>query len=565
MIKDSRTTMSGISKNYEQALSSKIVQKTDNTELISLQNTKNNNETEIIKQNEIRSHSTNISEDNSNNNSNCKDFDNDNNDNKIQQYDKYWRKLDDKKILSFAKEHGIIAANASTNNASFLNKQLFQNCYIKNKTYSQKVDRFIYLQNNIIRGNWSTEEDSKILILVNELGFQWSIISKYMLNRTAKQIRSRFLNVLHPKLNKTRFSKDEDDKILKFYIENGPKWTELSLLLTGRTGENIKRRFHSCLKTKRLKDFKDQYNSNNRNNKLFDVDYNNIIISECDTKVIEDITTQKDNNNMHFYTNKYTDWKDSKHENNNKSKFIVFKPLVKYKRTIRLSNNTRTKSDNNNNYKNNFSKSSVTTATIIKQINYDKITKDKISIVKKRDNLTYEGVVKEVKENEIFSDNNFLEFMENKEGFDIIDKYNNTISNETYNDLSLNESGIPIEKYSLIEKYKYAGYNKTSNISNLNTNNTETGVNPQLSNIKIVSNNNSYNSLNRNNGGNEVNESINAYSFNWSFNNQLNFFLNSLRLQQLNMLQRIRSTLNLKYLSLVVELINMKNNINNLN
>ena len=73
-------------------------------------------------------------------------------------------------------------------------------------------------------------------------------IAKQFKGRTSKQIRERYLNHLNSQINKTPYHKTEDEFVLKYYSENGPKWKKLSLLLKGRTPTSLKNRFNTKLK-----------------------------------------------------------------------------------------------------------------------------------------------------------------------------------------------------------------------------------------------------------------------------------------------------------------------------
>ena len=65
--------------------------------------------------------------------------------------------------------------------------------------------------------------------------------------RTGKQIRDRYLNILDDRLNKNKFTKDEDDKIIELYEKFGNSWSKIAKYLIGRTGDMVKNRFYSTL------------------------------------------------------------------------------------------------------------------------------------------------------------------------------------------------------------------------------------------------------------------------------------------------------------------------------
>jgi hypothetical protein len=110
--------------------------------------------------------------------------------------------------------------------------------------------RYKRIRPGIIKGTWTAEEDNNLLNLLKTFGKNWSLISKYMPSRSGKQIRDRFLNTLDPGINRNKFTKEEDMRIVEFYLKNGPAWSRISNNFNGRTGDMIKNRFYSSLKRK---------------------------------------------------------------------------------------------------------------------------------------------------------------------------------------------------------------------------------------------------------------------------------------------------------------------------
>ena len=72
--------------------------------------------------------------------------------------------------------------------------------------------------------------------------------------RSGKQCRERYLNHLSPELKNSKWSSFEDATILSLYWLFGAHWAKMSSLMTGRTDNNIKNRFHH-LRRKLEKDF----------------------------------------------------------------------------------------------------------------------------------------------------------------------------------------------------------------------------------------------------------------------------------------------------------------------
>ena len=122
------------------------------------------------------------------------------------------------------------------------------------KNAVQCQSRFKQIKPGIKRGSWVKEEDKNLIKLVDKYGKNWSKLSKLIKNRTSKQIRDRYLNILDPEINKAKFSEEEDRLIITLYKENGAIWSKMSKNFKGRTGEMIKNRFYSVLKKKYIND-----------------------------------------------------------------------------------------------------------------------------------------------------------------------------------------------------------------------------------------------------------------------------------------------------------------------
>jgi len=93
-------------------------------------------------------------------------------------------------------------------------------------------------------------EDNHIMELFKQKGKNWSEIAKIVKTRNGKQIRDRYLNYLDPKIKRDKFSKEDDELILGYYVKFGPKWSLIAKFIKDRTGDLIKNRFYSHLKSK---------------------------------------------------------------------------------------------------------------------------------------------------------------------------------------------------------------------------------------------------------------------------------------------------------------------------
>ena len=145
-----------------------------------------------------------------------------------------WTELEDKILLEKGKEYNCKNWRKI---ASFLPGHSSIQC----------SSRYKRIQPGLIKGTWKKEEDEKLLSLFNKYGKNWASISREMPWRTGKQIRDRYLNVLDSRLNKEKFTIEEDNKIIELYEKFGNSWSTIAKYLIGRTGDMVKNRFYSTL------------------------------------------------------------------------------------------------------------------------------------------------------------------------------------------------------------------------------------------------------------------------------------------------------------------------------
>ncbi|KAL7720709.1 Trichome differentiation protein GL1 [Entamoeba marina] len=92
--------------------------------------------------------------------------------------------------------------------------------------------------------NWSKDEDNKLLTAVDILGdTNWVEIAKYVGTRSRKQCRERYINHVSPKIDKRKWTKEEDEIIMNTYQLVGGKWCIINRKLEGRTARSVRNRF----------------------------------------------------------------------------------------------------------------------------------------------------------------------------------------------------------------------------------------------------------------------------------------------------------------------------------
>ncbi|EAX94729.1 Myb-like DNA-binding domain containing protein [Trichomonas vaginalis G3] len=90
---------------------------------------------------------------------------------------------------------------------------------------------------------FSPEEDETLKKLVQTHGTnKWSLISKLLKCRTARQCRDRWNHYLSNNSEQIPWTENEDAKLLRLHNEIGPKWTIIATYFEGRNSVTIRNR-----------------------------------------------------------------------------------------------------------------------------------------------------------------------------------------------------------------------------------------------------------------------------------------------------------------------------------
>lgn len=112
------------------------------------------------------------------------------------------------------------------------------------KTGQQCAQRWRHKVNPAIKKEkWTAEEDAQLAKLYEQHGQRWAEIARHLEGRTDQQCMGRWRRHLDPSVKKDAWTDPEDKKLMSLHDSLGPRWSNISKMLTGRTAQQCRARW----------------------------------------------------------------------------------------------------------------------------------------------------------------------------------------------------------------------------------------------------------------------------------------------------------------------------------
>lgn len=119
--------------------------------------------------------------------------------------------------------------------------------HVPNRTNKDCRKRwFAKMASDVVKGGWAPDEDEKLVKGIERYGTRWSLVASVVQTRNSDQCAKRWTDTLNPAIDRTTWSPEADELLLRSVAEHGKVWTKIvKTYFPGRTGLSAKNRYNS--------------------------------------------------------------------------------------------------------------------------------------------------------------------------------------------------------------------------------------------------------------------------------------------------------------------------------
>ncbi|KAF9037611.1 hypothetical protein BJ165DRAFT_1416881 [Panaeolus papilionaceus] len=119
--------------------------------------------------------------------------------------------------------------------------------HVPNRTNKDCRKRwFAKMASDVVKGGWAPDEDEKLVQGIERYGTRWSLVASVVQTRNSDQCAKRWTDTLNPAIDRTTWTAEADELLLRAVTEHGKVWTKIvKTYFPGRTGLSAKNRYNS--------------------------------------------------------------------------------------------------------------------------------------------------------------------------------------------------------------------------------------------------------------------------------------------------------------------------------